>query len=60
LTVSARPLFHRTPGRHNKIVDNRVSIAPAPTQENFAQPASPELVDQLSTESDVVVIGIGD
>ena len=29
-------------------------------KENFAQPASPELVDQLSTESDVVVIGIGD
>ena len=29
-------------------------------KENFAQPASPELVDQLSAESDVVVIGIGD
>jgi hypothetical protein len=29
-------------------------------KENFAQPASPELVDELSTESDVVVIGIGD
>jgi hypothetical protein len=29
-------------------------------KENFAQPAAPELVDQLSAESDVVVIGIGD
>ena len=29
-------------------------------KENFAQPASPELVEQLSGESDVVVIGIGD
>ncbi len=29
-------------------------------KENFAQPASPELVDELSAESDVVVIGIGD
>jgi hypothetical protein len=29
-------------------------------KENFAQPASPELVDHLSAESDVVVIGIGD
>jgi hypothetical protein len=29
-------------------------------KENFSQPASPELVDQLSAESDVVVIGVGD
>jgi hypothetical protein len=29
-------------------------------KENFAQPASPELVDELSAESDVVVIGVGD
>jgi hypothetical protein len=29
-------------------------------KENFAQPAPPELVDQLSSESDLVVIGIGD
>ena len=29
-------------------------------KENFSQPASPELVGQLSAESDVVVIGIGD
>ena len=29
-------------------------------KENFAQPAAPDLVDQLSAESDVVVIGIGD
>jgi hypothetical protein len=29
-------------------------------KENFAQPAPQELIDQLSSESDVVVIGIGD
>ena len=29
-------------------------------KENFAQPAAPELIDQLSSESDLVVIGIGD
>ena len=29
-------------------------------KENFAQPAAPALVDELSEESDVVVIGIGD
>jgi len=29
-------------------------------KENFAQPAAPELIDQLSRESDLVVIGIGD
>jgi hypothetical protein len=29
-------------------------------KENFAQPAAPALVDELSAESDVVVIGIGD
>jgi hypothetical protein len=29
-------------------------------KEIFSQPAPPELVDQLSAESDVVVIGIGD
>jgi|SRR6516164_1727157 hypothetical protein len=29
-------------------------------KENFAQPAAPELVDQLTAESDVVVIGVGD
>ena len=29
-------------------------------KENFAQPAPPELIDALSAESDVVVIGIGD
>jgi hypothetical protein len=29
-------------------------------KENFAQPASPELVDELSAEADVVVIGVGD
>jgi hypothetical protein len=29
-------------------------------KENFAQPAAPELVDELSGESDVVVIGVGD
>jgi hypothetical protein len=29
-------------------------------KENFAQPAPPELIDQLSSESDLVVIGIGD
>ena len=29
-------------------------------KEIFSQPASPELVDELSRESDVVVIGIGD
>src|SRR5215469_8007664 len=29
-------------------------------KENFAQPAAPELVDELSAESDVVVIGVGD
>ena len=29
-------------------------------KENFAQPASPELVSELSAESDVVVIGVGD
>ena len=29
-------------------------------KENFAQPAPPELIDQLSAESDLVVIGIGD
>ncbi len=29
-------------------------------KENFAQPAPPELIDALSAESDLVVIGIGD
>ena len=29
-------------------------------KENFAKPAPPELIDQLSAESDLVVIGIGD
>ena len=29
-------------------------------KENFAQPAAPALVDELSEESNVVVIGIGD
>ncbi len=29
-------------------------------KENFARPAAPELVDELSSESDVVVIGVGD
>jgi hypothetical protein len=29
-------------------------------KEIFSQPAPPELVDELSAESDVVVIGIGD
>jgi hypothetical protein len=29
-------------------------------KEVFSQPASPELVDALSAESDVVLIGIGD
>ena len=29
-------------------------------KEIFSQPAPPELVDELSSESDVVVIGIGD
>jgi hypothetical protein len=29
-------------------------------KENFAQPAPAELIDQLSSESDLVVIGIGD
>jgi hypothetical protein len=29
-------------------------------KENFAQPAAPELIEQLSRESDLVVIGIGD
>jgi hypothetical protein len=29
-------------------------------KENFAQPASPQLVDELSAASDVVVIGVGD
>jgi hypothetical protein len=29
-------------------------------KEVFSQPAPPELVDELSAESDVVVIGIGD
>jgi hypothetical protein len=29
-------------------------------KENFAQPAAPELIDELGRESDVVVIGIGD
>ena len=29
-------------------------------KENFAQPAAAELIDELSRESDVVVIGIGD
>jgi hypothetical protein len=29
-------------------------------KENFAQPAPPELVDELSAASEVVVIGIGD
>jgi hypothetical protein len=29
-------------------------------KENFAQPASPELIEQLSAESEVVVIGVGD
>ncbi len=29
-------------------------------KDNFAQPAPLELIDQLSSESDLVVIGIGD
>jgi hypothetical protein len=29
-------------------------------KENFAQPAAPALVDELSAESDVVVVGVGD
>jgi hypothetical protein len=29
-------------------------------KENFAQPVAPELVTELSGESDVVVIGVGD
>ena len=29
-------------------------------KENFAQPAPPELIEALSAESDLVVIGIGD
>jgi diacylglycerol kinase family enzyme len=29
-------------------------------KENFAQPAAPELVDELSADSDVVVVGVGD
>ena len=29
-------------------------------KENFAQPAAPELIDELSRQSDVVMIGIGD
>ena len=29
-------------------------------KENFAQPAPAELIDELSAESDLVVIGIGD
>ncbi|HEV3388496.1 MAG TPA: hypothetical protein VG057_05750 [Solirubrobacteraceae bacterium] len=29
-------------------------------KENFAQPAATELIDELSRESDLVVIGIGD
>jgi hypothetical protein len=29
-------------------------------KENFAQPVAPELVAELSSESDVVVIGVGD
>jgi hypothetical protein len=29
-------------------------------KENFAQPAAPGLVDELSAEADVVVIGVGD
>jgi hypothetical protein len=29
-------------------------------KENFAQPAPGELVDELTAESDVVVIGVGD
>ena len=29
-------------------------------KENFAQPAPPELVDELSATSEVVVVGIGD
>jgi hypothetical protein len=29
-------------------------------KDNFAQPAPPELIDALSAESDLVVIGIGD
>ena len=29
-------------------------------KENFAQPASQELIDELSSESDLVVIGVGD
>jgi hypothetical protein len=29
-------------------------------KEIFSQPAPPELVDELSAESDVVVVGIGD
>jgi hypothetical protein len=29
-------------------------------KENFAQPAPQDLIDQLSSESDLVVIGIGD
>ena len=29
-------------------------------KENFAQPAPPDLIDALSAESDLVVVGIGD
>ena len=29
-------------------------------KENFAAPAPPELIDSLSAESDLVVIGVGD
>ena len=29
-------------------------------KENFAQPAAPELIDELSRQSDVVMIGFGD
>jgi hypothetical protein len=29
-------------------------------KENFAAPAPPELIDELSRESDLVVIGVGD
>jgi hypothetical protein len=29
-------------------------------KENFAQPAAPELIDELSGKSDLVVIGVGD
>jgi hypothetical protein len=29
-------------------------------KENFAAPAPPELIDALSAESDLVVIGVGD